>query len=294
MEYLLIPLGCALASLKVTVQSKFSKNGTHTLSQNLFFTAIMFLTISLIFLPTLFDGGISSTTVFYAALVGGLSFLYQIFYVMALSLGRMTLTVIINNFGMLVPMIVSVVVVGDTLTPFICIGAVLALVSLCLTVANKKGKKSAGVGEGAKWLILSLLVFLTNGFAATAQKMYTARAGADFQIFEFVCIAYMFASAFCFAALAVSAPKEKRQGIKITDRKTVLLGACVGMALGIFQCVNTLAISLIPGSIYYPVYNCGTSLMLALIGAVLFKERFTLRQYIGIAIGVIAILLLCI
>jgi drug/metabolite transporter (DMT)-like permease len=254
----------------------------------------MFLTISLIFLPTLFDGGISSTTVFYAALVGGLSFLYQIFYVMALSLGRMTLTVIINNFGMLVPMIVSVVVVGDTLTPFICIGAVLALVSLCLTVANKKGKKSAGVGEGAKWLILSILVFLTNGFAATAQKMYTARAGADFQIFEFVCIAYMFASAFCFAALAVSAPKEKRQGIKIADRKTVLLGACVGMALGIFQCVNTLAISLIPGSVYYPIYNCGVSLMLALIGAVLFKERFTLRQYIGIAIGVIAILLLCI
>ena len=294
MEYLLIPLVCALASLKVTIQSKFSKNGTHTLSQNLFFTAIMFLSISIMFLPTLFDGGISSTTVFYAALVGGLSFLYQMVYVMALSLGRMTLTVIINNFGMLIPMIASIVIVGDRVTPLICVGAAMALLSLCLTVAHKKGKKSADVGEGAKWLILTLLVFLTNGFASTAQKMYTARAGADFQIFEFVCIAYMFAAALCFATFAVSSPFEKKRGIKVADRTTVVLGACVGMALGSFQCVNTLATSLIPGSVYYPIYNCGVSLMLALIGALVFKERFTLRQYIGIAIGVIAILLLCI
>ena len=293
MEYLLIPLGCALASLKVTIQSKFSKNGTHTLSQNLFFTAIMFLTISLMFLPTIFDGGVSSTTVFYAALVGGFSFLFQTFYVMALSLGRMTLTVIINNFGMLIPMIVSVVVVGDAITPLICVGAAMALISLCLTVANKKGKKSTEVGEGAKWLILTILVLLTNGFASTSQKMYTARAGADFQIFEFVCIAYMFAAAFCFVTFAVTAPVEKRKGAKVVDKSAVLLGACVGITLGFFQCVNTLAMSLIPGSVYYPIYNCGTSLMLALIGAIVFKERFTLRQYIGIAIGVVAILLLC-
>ena len=63
----------------------------------------MFATISLMFLPTLFGGGIPATTVFYAALLGSFSMLYQIFYVIALSKGRMTLTVIINNFGMLIP-----------------------------------------------------------------------------------------------------------------------------------------------------------------------------------------------
>lgn len=245
-------------------------------------------------IPTLLDGGISSTTVYYAAIVGGLSFLYQLVYVKALSLGRMTLTVIINNFGMLIPMIVSVAVVGDAITPFICVGAALALVSLCLTVANKKRKNSSDAVESTKWLLLTFLVFLTNGLASTAQKMYTARAGEDFQIFEFVCIAYLFAAAFCFATLAILAPREKRCGIKVADKTTVVLGACVGIALGLFQCVNTLATSLIPGSVYYPIFNCGTSLMLALIGALVFKERFTLRQYIGIAIGVIAILLLCI
>ena len=296
MEYLLIPLGCALASLKVTLQSKFSKSGKHTVAQNLFFTAIMFATISLMFLPSLLDGGISATTVFYAVLLGSFSLLYQIFYVIALSKGRMTLTVIINNFGMLIPMLVSILFLNEEFTVLIGIGSALALLSLCLSVVNKskKGKEDRKNGEDAIWLILTLLVFLTNGIASMSQKLYTARAGEDFQLFEFVCIAYMIAAAEAFAVFAVLAPKDKKKGIKLVSGRTVLIGCGVGAALGVFQCVNTVGMSLIPAPIYYPAYNCGTSLLLALIGAVLFKERFTLKQYIGIGIGIVAILLLCI
>ena len=296
MEYLLIPLGCALASLKVTIQSKFSKSGKHTLSQNVFFTAVMFLTISLMFLPTLFDGGISSSTVLYAALLGSFSLLYQISYVIALSKGRMTLTVIISNFGMLIPMLVSILFLGDEFSILIGIGAVLALISLCLSVVNKSkvpddSKKNS---EGVIWLILALLVFLSNGTASLSQKMYTIISGADIQLFEFVCIAYMIAAAEAFAVFAVLGPKDERQGITTVSKRTVLLACAVGASLGAFQCVNTIAMSLIPGSIYYPAYNCGTSLMLAFIGAIFFKERFTIRQYIGIVLGILAIVLMCI
>ena len=296
MEYLLIPLGCALASLKVTIQSKFSKSGKHTLSQNLFFTAIMFAAISLMFLPTLFDGGISSTTLIYAALLGSFSMLYQIFYVIALSMGRMTLTVIINNFGMLIPMLAAIFFLGEEFTPLIGIGAALALTSLCLSVVNKskKSNESKKHGEGVIWLILTLLVFLTNGFASLSQKLYTARAGEDFQLFEFICLAYLIAAVEAFAVCAVLAPRDKKKGIKLVSKSNVLLGCATGASLGIFQCVNTIAMSLIDATIYYPAYNCGTAILLALIGAVLFKERFTMRQYIGIGIGVVAILLLCI
>ena len=296
MEYLLIPLGCALASLKVTMQSKFSKSGKHTLSQNLFFTAVMFAAISLMFLPTLFDGGITLTTLIYAALLGSFSFLYQILYVIALSMGRMTLTVIINSFGMLIPMLVSIIVLGDEFTVFIGIGAALALASLCLSVVKSSQKETKGknAGESIVWLILALLVFLTNGIASTSQKLYTALAGEDFQLFEFICIAYLIASVEAFIAFAILAPKDRLQGIQLVNKKSVLFGCGVGVALGVFQCVNTVAMSMIPGPIYYPAYNCGTSLLLALIGAVLFKERFTVRQYIGIGLGVIAILFLCI
>lgn len=292
MEYLLIPLGCALASLKVTLQSKFSKKGEHSLAQSVLFTAIMFATISVMFLPTIFDGGITGTTVLYAAAVGIFSYLYQIFYVLALSLGRMTLTVIINNFGMLIPMIVSVVMLGDPFTPLIGVGAVLAFVSLCLSVVQKK--ENSHKGEGTKWLIFALIVFLTNGFASTSQKMYTALAGKEFQLFEFICLAYLIAATASFITYIFLAPNDRKKGIKPMSKGEILIGCGVGLSLGTFQCVNTVAMSLIGGAIYYPAFNCGTSLMLALVGAVLFKERFTVKQYVGISLGVVAILLLCI
>ena len=303
MEYLLLPVGWALASLKVTLQSKFSKSGKHTLSQNVFFTAIMFVVISFMLLPTLFNGGISLTTVFYAALLGSFSLLYQILYVVALSMGRMTLTVIINNFGMLVPMLVSIVFLDEEFTPLIGVGAALVLVSLCLTVVNKskKGEKSKNSGEGIVWLILVFLVFLTNGLASVSQKLYTTSINMSLPPFEkldvvgeFICISYLIAAVEAFIVFAALAPKDKNNGIKLVSKRTVRIGCGVGAVLGVFQCVNTFGISLIPGAIYYPVYNCGTSLLLALIGAIIFKERFTVRQYIGLGIGVLAILLLCI
>ena len=303
MEYLLLPLGCALASLKVTLQSKFSKSGKHTLSQNVFFTAIMCAVISLMLLPTLFNGGITATTVFYAALLGSFSLIYQILYVIALSMGRMTLTVIINSFSMLIPMLVSIFFLGDEFTPLIGVGAALALASLCLTVVNKskRGEERRNGGENMVWLILTLLVFLTNGLASVSQKLYTTNINMDLPplegldiVGEFICIAYLIAAVEAFVIFAVLAPKDKVKGIKLVSKRTVVIGCGVGAALGVFQCVNTFGISLIPGSIYYPAYNCGTSIVLAFIGAIMFKERFTVRQYIGIGIGVIAILLLCI
>ena len=138
------------------------------------------------------------------------------------------------------------------------------------------------------------VVIIGGGPAGFGAALYTARAGEDFQIFEFVCIAYLIAAVEAFAVVAFWAPRDKKKGIQLVSKNTVVIGCGVGVALGVFQCINTVAMSLIPGSIYYPAYNCGTSLLLALIGAVLFKERFTVRQYIGIGIGVIAILLLCI
>jgi drug/metabolite transporter (DMT)-like permease len=228
--------------------------------------------------------------------MGSFSFLYQALYVVALAMGRMTLTVIINSFGMLIPMLVSIFVLGDEFSIMIGAGASLAFASLCLTVVkpSKKEMKEKNVGEGVVWLILTLLVFLTNGIASTAQKLYTAVAGDDFQLFEFICIAYMIASVEAFVAFAVWSPKDRKQGIPLVSKRSVLFGCVVGIALGMFQCVNTLAMSLIPGPIYYPVYNCGTSLLLSTIGAVLFKERFTVRQYVGIGLGIAAILFLCI
>ena len=76
--------------------------------------------------------------------------------------------------------------------------------------------------------------------------------------------------------------------------ETLLPGAAVGVLLGAFQCVNTYANGVLPGTLLYPAYNCTVSAMTALVGRFCFRERLTVRQWIGVGIGVAAVGVLCV
>ena len=102
-----------LASLKVTLQSSYSRGRNSSEAQKHLFNVILFGTIGLMFVPTLFDGGIHPYTLIYGFCVGALSVLFQFSYLKAFSTGRVTLTVIVNNFSMLIPMVYSIIAFGE-------------------------------------------------------------------------------------------------------------------------------------------------------------------------------------
>ncbi len=52
--------------------------------------------------------------------------------------------------------------------------------------------------------------------------------------------------------------------------------------------------ALLPGTLLYPAYNCTVSALTALVGRFCFRERLTVRQWIGVGIGVAAVGVLCV
>lgn len=291
MAYLLISLLCVLAATKVTLQSRFSKTQNRSVTDSVFYNGIMFLTVATLFCPWLMANGATVTTIVFGVLMGILSVAFQLLYLCAFSKGKMSLTVILNNFSMIIPMAVSLLAFDEPFGLAKAAGTVLALVSFCLIVAREKRGQETEGKNGAAWLILTLLVFLVNGLISVNQKLY-AESVDNLQVFEFVAVSYITAAALSFLILGVLGMREKR--FPASGGKNVILSAClVGLVLGVFQALNTYAASVIPGTVLYSTYNCGTSVLLCVIGRLLFREKLSKKQYIGVTIGIAAIVCLC-
>lgn len=293
MVFLLILLVCILASSKITLQSKFSKTANTGISGNVLFNGIMFFTVALLFFPFIIKNEVTYLTCVHGFIMGVLSVAFQIFYICAFSKGKMTLTVIINNFSMLLPMAVSFVLYNEEFGILKIIGTILALISFVFSVA--KGKSNTGFEASNKsnfqWFVFTMLVFLSNGLISVNQKVYSMTT-QELQVFEFVAVAYITAAVLSFLILGVMRLGSKN--VTYARQPKTIVSACfVGVLLGIFQCLNTYAASVIDGTILYSSYNCGVSLLSTVTGRILFNEKLSVKQSASVLIGIVAIVLLC-
>lgn len=296
MTLLIIPLLCLLAVTKITLQSGYSKSGRIDLQSNVFYNGIMFAAAAATLLPFTFKGEVSLQTLLFGILMGFLSFSFQVFYICAFSYGKMSLTVILNNFSMILPMIVSFVLFKENFGVLNRLGTVMALMSFVLTASLRKEEKvqSDKLKEKTKWLLFTALTFLCNGMISVDQKIYSMKA-AEFQVFKFIFTAYTTATLLSLIAFGLlklkNADTDKAECIYHTGY--VFTFVVSGILLGLFQCLNTYAASVIKGTVLYSTYNCGASVLSVLVGRFLFKESLSKRQYAGLLFGIASIALLC-
>lgn len=145
----------------------------------------------------------------------------------------MVLTVIINNFSMLLPTAVSAAFLNESFGLFKVVGTVLALVSLVLSVSPDSTEENlTKKSNNAIWLICTLLVFLSNGFISINQKLYSVFTD-KIEVFEFVAAAYLTAS--FLSAMILTAVNIKNHVRASADKKTVISSVIVGVMLGFFN-----------------------------------------------------------
>ena len=283
---------CVLAVTKITLQSDFSKKSDKSLYDSVSYNMLMFLVAAVFFSPFLLDASIERLTFIQGIIMGVLSVIFQFFYICAFSKGKMTLTVIINNFSMLLPIGVSYYMFNEPLGFMKIIGILLALVSLVLVTAKGKNETISKKSDNILWLIFMVLVFLSNGFISINQKIYS-KTVPKLQVFAFVAIAYISATIISAVILIVMRLLNNQKRSKLNS-KMLISGASAGVIIGVFQCLNTYAASIIDGAVLYSSYNCATSILSAAVGRVLFKERLSKKQFIGAIIGIFSIMFLCI
>ena len=206
--------------------------------------------------------------------------------------GPMSLTSVITNACVLLPIAVGCIWYGEVMSLTQILGCLLLACCFVLS-AVKPGKKTGEKNTiPAQWYLLVFLAFFCNGMGAVLLNIY-GRVAAAGQRNSFLALGY-FVSALIY--LANHFMIRKKTGPvelgKIVCPLLVLLllmssmGGFVGNS--ILMSLNTE----MPASLLYPLVNGGIAVIVAISSCIIFREKLTLQRLLTILVGLAAIVTL--
>ena len=283
MKYLLVLLCCLLAIGKVTIQSAFSKKHIRTFPDAVFFMALVFTFSGIFFSSDVI--GCSPVTWIYGALFGLCSMVFQLSYTKALSMGNVSVTVMISNLGMLFSVILSATVFHEPLSPLRLLGILMTVATLVISVDFKRGNKAE-----KSWLFFALTTLFATGLANCIQKFFSATEAAG-EAKAFVACAYLVAAVATFLWYFSLHLGHKRKTYE-TKPRVFLYALGVGVLLAVFQLAFQYSITQVDGTFLFPAYSGGCIILSSLTGVLLFRDKLTRKQIISLATGCIAVVLM--
>ena len=132
MDCLIVLILTFLAASKVGLQSNYAKKYLSDNRDTILFNAFIFCVASFIFLPSVV--GASIQTILFSIGFACCTVVFQLTYTKALSLGNVSLTVMLVNLSMLFPVILSTVYFNESLSFLRGVGILLTLISFLFSV----------------------------------------------------------------------------------------------------------------------------------------------------------------
>ena len=219
----------------------------------------------------------------------GLSFLTGFWFIftyllMTASTQRsgVTVTSLSSKLSVVLPILAGVIFFSESLNLVATIGIVLALVALVLVVG---GKKDSG-NVNKNWL-LPILIFFGTGTGDILMKITEQQhTGGDMGFM----IAFIYFVALIFGIIIVIIDIIRGKS------KWQWKNAIGGIMLGVINYFSTYcvynAMRYFDNVVLFPIYNIGVVSLTAVIGWLAFKEKLTWKNYLGLAIAIIAVILI--
>ncbi len=194
------------------------------------------------------------------------------------------LTSVFSKLGILVPTVLSIVVFNEEPTLACYIGLSLAILAIVMMglAARREEKAAAKVAGGSAfiWLIIHML---QNGVTESANKVFDELCLPESKNLFLLMI---FSAALIFAVIRMIIRKSEITKIAI------LLGIGIGFPNYFITRLLLRALEDIPGVIVFPVYSAGTIVAVTLVGTLVFKEKLSKAQIVGILMIIAALVLL--
>ncbi|MBQ8408183.1 MAG: EamA family transporter [Clostridia bacterium] len=241
-------------------------------------------------------GGIESLsllTVLLGILFGLLISLQSLTVMKALQIGPMSYTMVIVNCSTVISAVSGVLFFHESIGLWQIVGIVLMLFSFAFAVEKKADEKKASL----KWLIFSILAFFMTGGIGIMQKVHqNLPCRAEINAF----LVFAFIASFLISA-ALMLVYRAREGQPIFERTAqgrvnwflVSVMLVSGVLVAANHKLNLYLSGIMDSAVFFPIVNGGGLVLITLTAVVAFREKLTLKQWIGVGFGVLSVLFLC-
>lgn len=203
---------------------------------------------------------------------------------LAIRTGSLSLSSLINQYSLIVPALYGIFFLAEPTQTTLFIGIGLFVLSLLL-INLKTGQK--GTKITLVWIIYAALSFISNGACATIINVQQRDFNGMFKS-EFMIIG-LAVSALVLIALSLS---FERKDIIYNVKKAGVFGAIGGAFNGLNNFMIMLLAVMLPASVAYPVMSASATVLTTLIAFIFYKEKMSIVQLVGIALGIGAIVML--
>lgn len=221
----------------------------------------------------------------------GISYIIaQLGLINALQTGPISLTSLILQLSLIGTTLWGFVFWDTPFTLTVGIGLLLVVLSLWLCLYTGKSKASTQNKITVKWILFASMAFLGNAGCSILQRTQQMKHNGQHGNLLMVC-ALLISVIFTMILYLKGKKTDSKMILKTSGIYPILAGIC-NVLLNLF--VILLASSPIPPSIIYPVLAIGGLSITSIFSFVVFHEKLRIWQWLGIAIGATAVVLLSI
>lgn len=258
------------------VCKKDLESGAHVYRFNTLSYAICILLFGIIAL----SGGFSLFTVTFGLLFGVVTALSNYYKMLSLSLGPMHITLLITTSSMIIPTL-SGVFFGEKFSI-----AKLLIVFVLIFFIYLSFEKKNDSHFNKKWLIFCLLAFILQGSIGVLQKIHQSSEHKG-EIGGFLFIAFI-------CSLVYSHFRAKKIFKELNfGRKLYIFAPICGLCTFAMNFLNLKLSGLLPSQIFFPVVNGSAIILSSVMSLLLFKEKLTKRQVVGLCGGIVSLIAIC-
>ena len=235
-----------------------------------------------------FDSAPALFTVLLGILFGILTMGGALFNMKAMALGPVSYTQLICCSSMIIPAFSGAIFWQEDLS----IGHIIAVVLLlCFFFSSET--KGENRSANLKWLIFTLISFACVGSIGIVQKVQqTSAYAADASWFLIIAlITAAVISLVMWLYETCGEHKEERKGV--LSPKLIGMFLFIGFVIAFTNKVNLYLSGVMPSIIFFPLVNGGALILTMLAGFIIFKERLSGKQTVGMIFGFAAVALLC-
>ncbi|SFC50257.1 Glucose uptake protein GlcU [Flagellimonas taeanensis] len=228
---------------------------------------------------------LSSTSWYWGPIALGVLFI-TIFNLMAKStqVSGVSVTSVATKMSLVIPVVVGVVVYKEELSLLQIVGIVLALLAVYLS-----SQKEKGITINRKDLLLPLLVFLGSGIIDTSIKYFEEKHLTDQEIPIFSSMVFGCAA---LTGLIFIGIKSFKTPLRVNFRN-ILGGIALGVPnyFSVFFLIRALRSDMLNSAAVFTLNNVAIVMLSTILGILLFKERLGAKNWGGVVLAILSIIL---